>query len=512
MKKFLIIGFTSLLTITLSGCEQETALTFSSTQPETFTLKKEVSESFLALTGTVEADKSIKLSSKISGRIEALLVDVGDKVEANQLVARFSAIDDQTQIEYNNALNQLQSTKITAQSNVESANISFMNAQQQYEQSQRQKQANEQQLIESLKAQTSSAHTTLERILSFIDMTLGASAKFQYGTNASVVSDIGANDIIGKQNTKNKIITLVQFTQNTLFPYSPEAIDNAQQEVNALKKLKTVTQDFYALLRNTPASSRFSETERQTLQQKTETALTELSNEILVLETQIATTLTQQEQLELGLVQTENAVKNAAAQVKLTQSSAEQQVQLATNQIVATGHLQQELNLRAPFAGIITQRLVDEGSLTSAGQPIFELADRSKLKIKTQVPDTSIGQIAEQMPVEIKLDGLSQTFTGKITRIDPAVDPNTRTLGIQITFDESPAIVRLGLFARINISLGEKEAFWVPKRFVQAPLTGPVVTTVDQTLLPIEIGEERDGFIEITADKLTENLVLISTP
>ena len=76
MKKFLIIGFTSLLTITLSGCEQETALTFSSTQPETFTLKKEVSESFLALTGTVEADKSIKLSSKISGRIEALLVSL----------------------------------------------------------------------------------------------------------------------------------------------------------------------------------------------------------------------------------------------------------------------------------------------------------------------------------------------------------------------------------------------------------------------------------------------------
>lgn len=512
MKKNLIIGLTVVLSVMLSGCHEETALTFPNTQPETFTLKKEMTESFLSLTGTVEANKSIQLSSKISGRIESLLVDVGNQVQQNQVVAQFSATDDQTQIAYNNALNQLQSTKTTVQSHIESANTALVNAQQQHQQNQQQSRASTQQLIESLKARTNSTHRMLEQILSFIDMTLGASPKFQYGTNASVVSDIGSNDIIGKQNIKNEIIALVRFTQSTPFPYNTEAIANAQQEVDALKRLKTGTQHFYALLRNTPASSRFPETERQTLQQKTETSLTELSNEIFILETQITTTLTKQEQLELSLVQTENMVKNAAAQVKLSQSSAEQQVQLATNQIVATGNLRQELRLKAPFAGIITQRFTNEGSLTAAGQTIFELADRSKLKIKTQVPDTSIGQITEQMPVEIKLDGLTQTFTGKISRLDPAVDTSTRTLGIEITFDKSPATVRLGMFARIKISLGEKAAFFVPKRFVQAQFSGPAVTTTQQGILPVKIGEDRDGFIEIIADSLTENLVLIHTP
>ncbi|NJP03808.1 HlyD family efflux transporter periplasmic adaptor subunit [Candidatus Gracilibacteria bacterium] len=400
--------------------------------------------------------------------------------------------------------------KSPAQSTVQSAETALQSAIQQHEQNQRQEKANVQQLIDTLQARTNTSHTVLEKVLNFLDMTLGASPQFQYGHNSSVVNAVGNNDTIGKQETKNKIANLIRTKDTRPFPYSPDPIGNARQEINLLQQTQVLTQAFYSLVRNTPINSSFSETQRQTVQQTTEQYLSEISGEILALETQIRSTQTAQEQLGLGLVQTENAIENAKSQVELAKANSGQQVQIARNQIVSANNMKNELQLKATFDGIITQKFAEEGSLIAPGNPIFQLADRSVLKIYTDLPDTHIGNVSEDMPVEISIDGLREVFSGKITRLDPAVNPSTRTLGIEITLDESPDQIRIGMFARAKIQLPKKEAFFVPKRFIKSDFNGTFIHTENGKKIEIQLGEERNGMSEIISPELTPELILTS--
>ena len=341
-------------------------------------------------------------------------------------------------------------------------------------------------------------------------MTLGASPQFQYGSNSSVVVAVGNNNSIEKQNTKTTIASLVRTQEIRPFPFSHDPLNNARQEINLLKQVQNVTQSFYSLVRNTPVTSSFSEAKRQTIQQTTERYLSEISGEILALETQVRATQTAQEQLGLGLVQTQNAIKNAESQLSLAQANSGQQVQMARNQILSAKNMQNELSLKAPFDGIITQRLVDEGALIAPGSPLFQLADRSILKIYTDIPDTHIGNISEGMSVQIKVDGLSELFSGKISRLDPAVNPQTRTLGVEITLDTAPEQIRIGMFARISVELREKTTFFVPKRFIQSTFDGTFVSTKKGKSIAVELGEEKNEKREIISEELQDGMILQS--
>lgn len=499
-----------ILSFAISGCAEDQISSVPIPTTERFVLESEEFTPLLTLTGTVEAQKSISLASKISGRIDTLFVDVGDQVKKDHIVAQFSILDDQAQIAYLNSLNQLETTKVSSHSVVQSAEISLLNSQQQHEQAQRQEKANMQQLLDTLSARTNSSHTVLERILSFLDMTMGVSPRYQYGGNSSLVVSIGNNDTLGKQKSKNDISVFLQSMENQPFPFFQDPLKNAQQEINVLRKLQTITQNFYTLVRNTPVTGSFSESQREGLQQIIEQSLSELNGEILALETQLRGTQTAQEQLGLNLLQTQNAIKNAESQLKMAQASSEQQLQIARNQIVSTKNLQSELKLKAPFDGIITQRFFEEGALIAPGNPLFELADREKLKIYTDIPDIHSGSLTEGMPVDIEIDGLSEHFEGNITRVNPAIDPLTRTLGIEVTIHGSPEQIRLGMFARITVPLSKRKAFFVPNRYIQREFSGIFVKTEDTTRLLVQLGEEKNGMTEIIAPELRSNLQILS--
>jgi RND family efflux transporter MFP subunit len=510
MKYFLLTSII-LSSFGIIGCEQNSQTQLILPEVETITLQSEDFAPEISLTGIIEAQKSIALASKISGRIQTLFFDIGGQVKKNEKVAQFSIIDDQSQIAYTNAINQLQTTKISTQSSIQSAEIAILNAQQQHEQAKRQEEANMKQLFDTLDARTNSSHALLERVLNFLDTTLGVSPQFQYGGNSSLVASVGSNDTIKKQNIKNSLTTILQRKKTTRFPFSQDALENARQEIVLLREMETITQNFYTLTRNTPITGNFSEMQRNTLKKTVEQFLSELSGDILTLESQARATETAKEQLGLGLIQTENEVQNAQAQLDMAQAGAQQQVQLAQSQIASTKNMQNELELRAPFKGIITQRFADEGALIAPGNPIFELADREKLKIYTDISDTQSGSITEGMKVDIAIDGLMEHFSGTITRINPAVNPSTRTLGIEITLDKSPQQIRLGMFARITVSLPTRKVFFIPNRYIQSQFSGTFVILQDGTMLPVELGEEKGGMREIRGETIQNGLQLRST-
>lgn len=508
MKKLWLSIALITLTLGLSGCTTKKESTLSFPQKEFFQLHKELFVPKISLTGAIEAKKSVSLASKVSGRIQTLFVDVGDTVHKGDLLAQFSVTDDQARIAYSNAVNQLRTTKISTQSAIQSAETAVLNAQQQHEQAKRQEEANMKQLLDTLDARTNSSHTLLKRVLSFLDMTLGISPQYQYGGGSNLVVSVGSNDTIQKQKIKNAIDSFLQKKEEESFPYFQDSLKNAHTELERQKELEKITQDFYTLVRNTPLTGNFPREQRDSLKQTIEQFLSELSGDILALESQMRATETAREQLDLGLIQTENEVKNAQSQLDVVQARAQQQIQLVQNQISSTQNIQNELELRAPFDGIITQRFKEEGSLVAAGNPLFELANRSLLKIKTDVPDIQSGFLTKGMAVEITIDGISGVFQGEISRINPAVDPSTRTLGIEITLNESPEQIKIGMFARATIILPARTTFFIPKRYISADFSGSFVTTKDGKQIAVQKGTEKQGLVEILSDDLHDGMLL----
>jgi membrane fusion protein (multidrug efflux system) len=106
-------------------------------------------------------------------------------------------------------------------------------------------------------------------------------------------------------------------------------------------------------------------------------------------------------------------VEQARASVKLSRHTAKQTV------------------VRAPFSGTIVTRYVDEGNFASTSTPLFHLADLRVLELPLHLPEKDAATVAVGSDVEIELvDGT--TFTAKIERRSPVVDPLTGTVKFTI--------------------------------------------------------------------------------
>lgn len=66
--------------------------------------------------------------------------------------------------------------------------------------------------------------------------------------------------------------------------------------------------------------------------------------------------------------------------------------------------VQDDLTLRAPAAGVITQRLVDVGEVAAAGAPLFDIVNLDRLYLKVYVPENEIGKVRLGLPARIYTD------------------------------------------------------------------------------------------------------------
>ena len=96
-------------------------------------------------------------------------------------------------------------------------------------------------------------------------------------------------------------------------------------------------------------------------------------------------------------------------------------------------------NITAPFSGIITKRFADTGSLIQAGtasetqaMPLVELAEDGLLRLDFPVPESAVPEIHVDVPVQVTVDALHETFPGKITRYSGRIDVSTRKMETEV--------------------------------------------------------------------------------
>jgi len=143
----------------------------------------------------------------------------------------------------------------------------------------------------------------------------------------------------------------------------------------------------------------------------------------------------------------QSELETAEATLKQTQGMAD-----ATRAII------QKKTILAPFAGRLGIRLVNLGQYLDAGKPIVSLQSLTPIYADFSLPQQELARLQTGMRVRVTTDTYpGRQFEGTLSAINPDLDAQTRSVGLQATFGNAEQLLRPGMFARVEVLLPEEQ-------------------------------------------------------
>jgi len=144
--------------------------------------------------------------------------------------------------------------------------------------------------------------------------------------------------------------------------------------------------------------------------------------------------------------------------------------------------------IRAPFEGVVGIKRVDIGQYVNAGVDLVTLQQLDPIHIDLLMPQQQLASIKAGVDVALTSDVYpGEQFTGKITGIDPKVDPDTRNFRVQATIGNKDRKLMPGMFASVEITVGE------PHSYVTLPQTALTYNAYGETLFVVVPAKPAEG-------------------
>jgi membrane fusion protein (multidrug efflux system) len=179
----------------------------------------------------------------------------------------------------------------------------------------------------------------------------------------------------------------------------------------------------------------------------------------------------------------------------------------------------------APFDGVAGIREVNVGQMVPVGQRLVALQQMDQVYANFALPQQDLAQVKDGLPVRVTTDAIEdRVFEGKLTAVNSAIDPATRSVSLQATLDNSDHALRAGMFARVEVILpDEKPTLFIPATAVSYAPYGNSVYVIEKKedektkkeglVLRqqfIRTGEARGDFVAVT-EGLQEGQEVVST-
>jgi RND family efflux transporter MFP subunit len=133
---------------------------------------------------------------------------------------------------------------------------------------------------------------------------------------------------------------------------------------------------------------------------------------------------------------------------------AEASVKQARADLGLARHQLENANVTTLFGGTVIRRYVDIGERIAPGQPLFEVAEIDPVEIEAGVSDKRFSELELGQPVTITVDGYPDLrFSGTTKKIQPAIDPVTRTFKVTVGVENPDELLKPGMFARTTIEI-----------------------------------------------------------
>ena len=141
--------------------------------------------------------------------------------------------------------------------------------------------------------------------------------------------------------------------------------------------------------------------------------------------------------------------------------------------------------ITAPFAGVVTQRFANLGTLVQAGtnsstqaMPLARLSEEDKFRLVIPVPETYVRYIKIGDTAKVNVPALNQTYTGTVARFSVDVKEDTRTMHTEVDILNKDHRLIQGLYAEATLALDKKS------NAIAVPLQA-VSQTGDQTVVDV---------------------------
>jgi membrane fusion protein, multidrug efflux system len=176
--------------------------------------------------------------------------------------------------------------------------------------------------------------------------------------------------------------------------------------------------------------------------------------------------------------------------------------------------------VRAPAAGVITQKFVERGDAVTSGTPLFVVADVSTLVVRVGVSDADAAALSPKQPVGITVDALpGRSWDGTIRRIFPAADPETGLHPIEFALNAPSSGERPvpGYLARITVEADRRaDVLAVPNQaLITSEADGQQVMAIEDGRIVrrgVVTGMSRHDWTEIVEGLSPGDLVVASNP
>jgi RND family efflux transporter MFP subunit len=148
---------------------------------------------------------------------------------------------------------------------------------------------------------------------------------------------------------------------------------------------------------------------------------------------------------------------------KSSLTAAEQQVRVNDAEVKRVQTMLDYTRVIAPFAGVVTKRYADTGTMLQAGTspnatPLVRLSQNSVLRLTVPVPESIVPTVHVGQQVEVHVQTLNRSFPGRVARFADKVTQDTRTMDTQVDVPNPSGVLIPGMFAEVNLTLDQRSS------------------------------------------------------
>jgi len=156
--------------------------------------------------------------------------------------------------------------------------------------------------------------------------------------------------------------------------------------------------------------------------------------------------------------------------------------------------------IKAPFDGVITEKLIEMGELASPGRSLLRMEDEGHLRLEVPVAETDAAGLHIGQTVVVRLDALGDlALDGRVAQILPAADPSTHSFWVKTDLPSVPRL-KSGLFGRMVFPVGQRSALMIPQAAIRVEGELSRVYVVDESgnvqSRLIQLGKMQEGKVE----------------
>lgn len=119
--------------------------------------------------------------------------------------------------------------------------------------------------------------------------------------------------------------------------------------------------------------------------------------------------------------------------------------------------------VKAPFDGVITEKMVEAGELASPGQPLLRMENPRQLRLEATVAEGDLRSVSPGNKIPVIIDALEgRVLNGVVGKILPVGDPQTHTFTVRVELPSTPGL-KTGMFGRFQLDKGTSTTLLVPE-------------------------------------------------